>query len=431
MGKRLRSLCRLTHTTPQQKTHVMMDFPQLKTDTLATRAGRDHANCGRLVNPPIERATTVLASSLAEWKQTCSLTATEDRSRYYGRFGTGTTRALEQAMAELEGGYKAMLFPSGLAASTHSLMAFARPGDHVLIVDSVYGPIRHFASETLRSFGIEVSFYDPKASSDIARLVKPNTRVIYMESPGSMSFEVQDVPAICEVAKKHDITTIIDNTWATPLYFKPLTFGVDVSIQSATKYICGHSDTLLGIATCQQEAWEKLVRSAGNFGETASPDAAYVALRGIRTLPTRLRQHHASGLEVARWLKKQPEVAHVLHPALPGDAGHALWRRDFKGASGLFACVLHPVSPRAFAAFIDSLQLFGLGASWGGFESLVAPIDLSSQRSCTRWPHVGPAVRLHIGLEDPGDLIEDLARALLVMTRQSTPALEHGEPSSM
>jgi cystathionine beta-lyase len=283
-----------------------MEQKSYNEDTEATRAGRDRAICGRLVNPPLARTTTVLASNLAEWEQTCREPVTGDPSRYYGRFGTATTQALEQAMVQLEGGHRAMLFPSGLAACTHSLMAFARPGDHVLIADSVYGPIRQFANETLLPFGIDVSFYDPGLGAGIEALVRTNTRVIYLESPGSMSFEMQDVPAICAVAKRHGITTLIDNTWATPLYFKPLAHGVDVSIHSATKYICGHSDTLLGIATCTRESWDALVSSASNFGETASPDAAYVALRGLRTLPTRLRRHYAFGLRVAEWLARQP-----------------------------------------------------------------------------------------------------------------------------
>lgn len=384
-------------------------------DTEATRGGRDRAICGRLVNPPIARTTTVLARNLAEWEQTCREPVTGEPTKYYGRFGTVTTQALEQAMVQLEGGHRAMLFPSGLAACTHSLMAFARPGDHVLIVDTVYGPIRQFAHGTLIPFGIDVTFYDPGIGAGIEALVRDNTRVIYLESPGSMSFEMQDVPAICAVAKRRGITTMIDNTWATPLYFKPLAHGVDVSIHSATKYICGHSDTLLGIATCNRESWDALANSASNFGETASPDAAYVALRGLRTLPTRLRQHHAAGLRVAEWLMCQPEVASVLHPALPDDPGHALWQRDCTGASGLFGCVLHPVPRHAFAGFIDSLELFGLGASWGGFESLVAPINLSNLRSSTRWAHEGPAVRLHIGLEDTDDLIQDLAASFRVM----------------
>lgn len=384
-------------------------------DTEATRAGRDQSLCGRLVNPPIARTTTVLASNLAEWEQTCREPVTGDPTKYYGRFGTVTTQALEQAMVQLEGGHRAMLFPSGLAACTHSLMAFARPGDHVLIVDSAYGPIRQFANETLTKFGIDVTFYDPGIGAGIEALVRDNTRVIYLESPGSMSFEMQDVPAICAVARRRGITTMIDNTWATPFYFKPLAHGVDISIHSATKYICGHSDTLLGIATCNRASWDALANSAGNFGETASPDAAYVALRGLRTLPTRLRQHHASGLRVAEWLVRQPQVASVLHPALADDPGHALWLRDYTGASGLFACVLHPVPRQAFAGFIDSLALFGLGVSWGGFESLVAPINLRNLRTSTRWSHEGPAIRLHIGLEDPEDLIQDLAASFKLM----------------
>ena len=384
-------------------------------DTEATRVGRDRSICGRLVNPPIARTTTVLASNLAEWEETCLEPATGEPTKYYGRFGTVTTQALEQAMVQLEGGYRAMLFPSGLAACTHSLMALVRPGDHVLIVDSAYGPIRNFANGTLIPFGIDVTFYDPGIGAGINSLVRDNTRAIYMESPGSMSFEMQDVPAICEVAKQRGITTLIDNTWATPFYFKPLAHGVDISIHSATKYICGHSDTLLGIATCNRESWDALANSASNFGETASPDAAYVALRGLRTLPTRLRQHHASSLQVAEWLERQPEVACVLHPALASDPGHALWQRDCTGASGLFACVLHPVPRQAFASFIDSLELFGLGVSWGGYESLVAPINLRNLRTSTRWSHEGPAIRLHVGLEDPEDLIQDLAASFKLM----------------
>jgi len=277
------------------------------------------------------------------------------------------------------------------------------------MTDSVYGPTRNFARGTLRRLGVSTTFFDPLAGRSIESLLQPDTRVIYLESPGSLTFEVQDVPAIAEVAHRRSIAVILDNTWATPLFFKPFAHGVDVSVQAATKYIVGHSDAMLGVVTCTKEAWPRLKTSTFELGQTAAPDDVYLAQRGLRTLAVRLKQHWQAGVTLAEWVARQPEVERVLHPGLPGDPGHAIWKRDFTGACGLFGVVLKEgISDRALCALIDGLELYGIGASWGGFESLVVPFDPREARSVTEWPHRGPCFRIHAGLENVEDLIADL-----------------------
>ena len=377
-------------------------------DTLLVHTGRNPDAFGGLVNIPVCRGSTILATSLEEWEQR-KLPANPMAS--YGRMGTATTRAFEEAMAELEGGHAAIVFPSGLAACTHAVLAIARPGDHVLITDSVYGPTRQFASRVLSRMGIEVEFYDPLIGGAIGRLMRANTSVVYVESPGSISFEVQDVGAIAEQAHQRNALVIMDNTWASPLFFKPFEHGVDISIQAATKYIVGHSDALLGVATANRRAWDLLRDGAYDFGQTVGPDDIYLALRGLRTLAVRLRRHQQNGLCLAQWLSRHQAVRRVLHPGLPGDAGHALWRRDFHGASGLFGVVLRPMSHDQLSAFFSSLKLFGIGLSWGGYESLALPVDPPT-RSVRMVQYDGPLVRIHAGLEDVDDLIADLGSAL-------------------
>lgn len=377
-------------------------------ETKLVHAGRHPERFEGAVNPPVFHASTILAQSLEEWDRKAADRARELPGTYYGRTGTPTTHALEEALATLEGAHRCVLFPSGLAACTGALLAYLGTGEHVLMADSVYGPTRHVATHLLKRYGVETTFYDPLIGADIEQLIRPNTRVIFVESPGSLTFEVQDIPAISEVAHRHGITVIMDNTWGTPLYFKALEHGVDVSIQAATKYVVGHADALLGTVSCTREAWPRLKATHYELGQTAGPDDVYLAQRGLRTMGVRLKQHWETGLRLAEWLAARPEVSRVLHPALPGDPGHALWRRDFKGACGLFGVVLKPVAPEAFRAFIDGLELYGLGASWGGYESLIMPFDPASQRSATRWTEEGPCFRIHAGLEHVDDLLADL-----------------------
>ena len=380
----------------------------MKDETLIIRAGRHpHDNHGA-VNPPVYHASTILADSLADYEQKSRERVADMPGTYYGRFGTPTTLALEEAVAALEGGYKAHVYPSGLAACSGALLAFLSAGDNVLMTDSVYGPTRSLANGLLKRFGVSTTFYDPLIGAGIEALIQPNTKVIYLESPGSLTFEVQDVPAITGVARRRGVTTIIDNTWGTPFYFKPFEHGVDVSVQAATKYIVGHSDAMLGIVTANKEHWLRLRATTNELGQSAGPDDVYLAQRGLRTMAVRLKQHWETGVQLAEWIARQPEVQRVLHPALPGDPGHALWRRDFRGACGLFGVVLKPVKHEAFAAMIDGLELYGIGASWGGYESLVVPFVPQKLRSATQWPDPGPCFRIHAGLEHIDDLIADM-----------------------
>ncbi|NYT23874.1 cystathionine beta-lyase [Alcaligenaceae bacterium] len=394
----------------------------MQTNTRLVWAGRHPERHGGLVNTPICRGSTLLAGSLEEWRQKKARHAGGDlRAGIYGRFGTPTHHALQEAMEELEGGHRSLLYSSGLAACANVLTGLLSAGDHVLYTDSVYSPTRQVLTSTLARFGVESTAYDPRAAEGIEALIRPNTRVVYVESPGSETFEIQDIPAIAEVAHRHGAWVVMDNTWATPLYFRAMDHGVDVSIQAATKYITGHSDALLGVATCTRDAWPHIARAYEEFGQTAGPDEAYLALRGLRSLKLRLDQHWSSGLRVAQWLEARPEVEAVLHPALPSHPGHALWKRDFRGACGLFSIALKPLSEEALAAFFDSLRLFGLGLSWGGYESLAVPFE--TQRQAARWPYEGPGVRIHVGLEDPEDLIADLGQAFRAMAAANEPAL--------
>ena len=375
--------------------------PRQKQDTRLAHVGRDPKRFHGFVNPPIYRGSTVLFPSVA------SLEA-DDQEFSYGRLGTPTVKALAQAIAELEGGHATVLTPSGLTAVAATLIALASAGDHILVSDSVYRPTRRFCDHVLKRLGVETTYYDPLLGAGIASLSRANTKVVFAESPGSQTFEVQDIPAMGEAAHAGGAQLVLDNTGATPLYFKPFTHGVDVSIQAATKYIVGHADAMLGAITASEAAWPAIARAHDELGLCPGPEDVYLALRGLRSLGVRLERHQASGLELARWLQVRPEVARVIHPALPGDRGHALWARDFTGASGLFSIVLKPASKQAVAAMLDGLTLFGMGYSWGGFESLIIPFNPSAYRSATKWKDKGPALRLHVGLEDIDDLKADL-----------------------
>jgi cystathionine beta-lyase len=381
-------------------------------DTRVVLGGRDPAANHGFVNPPVYHASTVLYPTAAD--------LLAHRAKYqYGRRGTPTTEALEQAIRDIEGPRCAgvALLPSGLAAISVALLAILRSGDHVLVTDSVYRPTRVFCDSMLARLGIETTYYDPLVGADIARLMRPQTKAVFVEAPGSQSFEMQDIPAIAAAAHEQGAVVLMDNTWATPLYFRAFEKGVDVSIQAATKYIGGHSDVMLGTISAAAACWPRIRDSVYAMGLCVGPDDIYLGLRGLRTLAVRLARHQRAGLDVARWLAQRPEVLRVLHPALETDPGHAIWRRDFSGASGLFSIVLKPVSEPAVRAFLDSLSLFGMGYSWGGYESLIIPFDCVGYRTATNWAPGGPAVRLHVGLEDVDDLIRDLERGFAALAQ--------------
>jgi cystathionine beta-lyase len=381
-----------------------------KPATTFVTAGRRAEWTQGIVNAPVWRASTILYDSVADLKERQKDT---HHRLYYGRRGTPTQWSLADALTELEPGAEAtLLFPSGVAAVATALLAVLKPGDELLMVDSAYEPTRALCDGLLKRFGVTTRFYDPLIGAGIADLIGDDTRAIFMESPGSLTFEVQDVPAICAAAKARGVTTLLDNTWATPLYFRAIEKGVDLSILACTKYVVGHSDAMLGSVTAAPGDWGKLRQTTYQLGQHAAPDDAWLGSRGLRTMGIRLARHQESALKVARWLAEQPQVARVIHPALPGCPGHEIWARDFTGASGLFGLVLNGGDDTARAALIDGLELFGIGFSWGGFESLVIPADPAKMRSAVPWSAEGPLVRLHIGLEDSDDLIADLAAGL-------------------
>ena len=378
----------------------------MKKDTLFIDAGRDKKWIGNAVNPKLVRASSIVFDTYAEMEQNRQFGV-----ETYGRDGTSTTFAFQSAMAQLDNAAGCFAYPCGTAAITASLLSFLSAGDHLLMVDSVYQPTRNFCTGTLARLGIETSYYDPLLGADIKNLLRNNTKVIFLESPGSLTMEVQDVPSIVKVAQQNSIVTLIDNTYATPFNFKPLNFGVDVSIQSVTKYINGHSDIMLGIACANEASWPQLDQRSYELGLCASVDDIYTALRGIRTLGVRLCQHQKNALLVAKWLEQRPEVDHIRHPAFASCPGHAEFERDFDGSTGLFSFVLNKGNQNTVAAMLEGMHHFKMGFSWGGFESLViSPSNLAAKRTVTAWSAPGPLVRLHVGLEDPDDLIEDLSK---------------------
>ena len=391
----------------------------MKDATRATHAGRrPHENHG-VVNPPVYHASTILSPTLAALRE---LDTIEDAdATTYGVHGTPGTFAFEEAVAALEGGFRTRLASTGLLACAAPLLCYLSAGDHLLMVDTCYGPTRRFCRNMLKRMAIETTFYDPLVGGGIRDLIRPETKVIFAESPGSLTFEVQDIPAIAAEAKRRGCTVMLDNTWASPLYFKPFEHGVDVSIQAVTKYIGGHSDLVMGAVTTTEEAYPQLREGWKQMGLHGSPDDAYLAMRGLRTLAVRMPQHWNNGLVLAEWLAGRAEIAEVLHPALPGDRGHELWRRDFLGAASLFGFVLHPEfgGEERLATLLDGLELFGMGASWGGFESLMKPVNVP--HSAVPWPRPGrpqgQLIRIHVGLEDPDDLIADLEAGFKRMGR--------------
>jgi cystathionine beta-lyase len=392
----------------------------MKSETRILQSGKNIEEQKGMVNPPTSRTSTILYPTLESYRQAEKgtpyyksgyNTPTVDIS--YGISGTPTTYALQNAVASLEGQEHALITPSGLSSITLVLCALLKHGDHVLISDSVYGPTRRFCHRELSRYGIQVTYYDPLIGGDIETLITDRTKLIFTESPGSLTFEVQDIPAITASAKKHHIPTVIDNSWATPLFFNPFDYGIDISIQAGTKYMGGHSDLLFGTVTCTEALAPRIYEAYKNYGLHVSPDDCSLALRGIRTLSVRLKQHEKNALEVAKWLEKHSLVENVLHPALPSCPGHEHWKRDFKGSSGLFSFIMKDsYSEEALGKFIDPMQIFGIGASWGGYESLVLPFDPRIARSATKWKHQGSAIRLHIGLENVDDILSDLEDAM-------------------
>ena len=378
----------------------------MKRETRLVHAARDPERNFGVVNPPVYRASTIIYPTMADFDNRASRRYT---SFSYGLAGTPTSLALAEAVADLSGGARALIVSSGLAAVTQTLTAFLKAGDHLLVPDSTYGPTRAFTTNVLTRFGVEVTFYDPLAAAGIASLLRPNTRVVYLESPGTATFEVQDVPAIAAAAHARDALVVLDNTWATPLFFRSFEHGVDVEVQAGTKFLAGHSDLLVGAITTRDEALFRTVKDGVLlFGDGVAPDVCYETLRGMRTLAVRLRHHERSALAVAEWLAARPEVARVLHPALPTDPGHAVWKRDFLGSSSLFGVLLRASHEPAVAAMVNGLRLFKIGASFGGFESLVTPPRPEANRTVRAWRPDGFLLRLHVGLEAVEDLIADL-----------------------
>jgi cysteine-S-conjugate beta-lyase len=368
-------------------------------------AGRDTRAQKGFVNPPVVHGSTVLYPTADD------LHAHHGEFQY-GRMGTPTTRALQQALMALEGPQCAGvgIVPSGLSAITTTLLAVLKAGDHLLVCDNAYRPTRNFCNGVLARYSVETTFFDPLIGAGIAGLFKPNTSVVLVEAPGSQTFEMADIPAIAAVAHARGALVIDDNTWATPLFRRSLEQGVDISMQAATKYIGGHSDIMFGTISANAAGWPLIAETIRQLGVCAGPDDVFLALRGLRTLAVRLAHHQRSGLEMAHWLAARPEVIRVLHPGLESDPGHAIWKRDFTGASGLFSIVLKPAPQKAVDALLNAVQLFGMGYSWGGFESLVIPFDCDGYRTVNKWAPGGPSLRLHIGLEDVGDLKADLER---------------------
>ncbi|ASF99693.1 cystathionine beta-lyase [Vibrio anguillarum] len=381
--------------------------------TQLVNAGRSKKWTNGVVNPPIQRASTVVFDSVAEKNHATVNRA--NKTLFYGRRGTHTHFAFQEAMVEIEGGVGCALFPCGAAAIANSILSFVQTGDHILMVDTCYEPTRDFCEKIMKKMGIETTYYPPTIGEGIRALIQPNTKVLFTESPGSITMEVQDIPTLARVAHEHDIIVMLDNTWAAGVNFSPFEHGVDISIQAATKYIVGHSDVMLGAAIANEKCWDQLREQSYLMGQCVSPDDAYLGLRGLRTLDVRLRQHAQNSLAIAHWLAEQPEVDHVRHPALETCPGHEFYQRDFTGGNGLFSFVLKSSDTKATTALLDGMQHFSMGFSWGGFESLILanePKSFDSLRTVAHPHFAGTLIRVHIGLEDVDDLIADLKAGL-------------------
>ena len=383
----------------------------MKLRTRLVQRGRTARSNPGTVNIPVARASTVTFESIADMQEVQRRFDADEPIPTYGMLNMPLRVAFEEVMVQLEGGHRAVTLSSGLAANVVAILACVKAGDHILVTDSVYQPVRRFCLRQLARFGVETTFYDPSIGAGIASLMKDNTRLVYVESPGSPTFEVQDIPAIAAVAHARGAAVIHDNAWATGVFYRSFDHGADIVVQPCTKYPAGHSDVIIGAVVANEKWWPAVRDASRDYGQMASPDDIFLALRGMRTLEARLRQHEKSGLHVARWLERHAAVERVLHPGLESDPGHALWKRDYLGCTGLFGVALKPCSDRALAAFVDSLELFALGYSWGGFESLVVPQNIQKSRSVRPW-RGGPLIRLHVGLEDPDDLCADLAQGL-------------------
>lgn len=377
----------------------------MKKETLLATLGSSPDDHHGVVNLPTYKASTILfptydafmAAEMGQWP-----------TPIYGRYGTPSTMALEEALSQVDGAEKAIVTSSGLAAIIVVLMAHLSAGDHVLMVDSVYGSTRRFCDLDLKRMGIEIEYYDPAIGAGIDKLIKANTKLVFVESPGSLTFEVQDIPAIAKAAHAKGVLVVADSTWGASLYFRAFEKGVDINIQSATKYISGHSDLVMGVITCKGEHYKRLAQTYKNLGMTPSGDNCFLALRGLRSLAVRLKHHYENAMIVAKWLQTRPEVEEVLYPALPGARGHDIWKRDFEGACSLFGFILKPVDERKIAAMFDGMELFGMGYSWGGYESLMVPVKAHFTRAVLKWDEKKPLIRIHVGLEDVDDLIADL-----------------------
>ncbi|MFA0627545.1 cystathionine beta-lyase [Vibrio sp. 10N.222.49.A3] len=383
-----------------------------KTTKLIT-AGRDKKWTNGVVNPPVQRASTVVFNTVEEKRKATINRA--NKTLFYGRRGTTTHFAFQDAMVEVEGGVGCALYPCGTAAISNAILSFVETGDHILMVDTCYEPTRDFCDTIMKKMGVETTYYEPTIGEGIQDLIKPNTKVLFTESPGSVTMEVQDIPTLARIAHEHDIIVMLDNTWAAGVNFSPFDFGVDISIQAATKYIVGHSDVMLGTAVANEKCWDQLREQSYLMGQCVSPDDAYLGLRGIRTLDVRLRQHAESSLKVAKWLETRPEVDHVRHPALESCPGHEFFKRDFTGGNGLFSFVLKNSNTKATTALLDGMTHFSMGYSWGGFESLILanePSSFNSLRTVANPNFEGTLIRVHIGLEDVDDLIADLEAGL-------------------
>ena len=381
----------------------------MKKNTTIVNAGRSQKWAKNVVNPPVTRASTVVFNSVAEMKHAAKHKT--DQVMFYGRRGTTTSFAFSDAMTALEGGAGCALYPSGTAAITNAVISFVSAGDHILMVDTAYEPTRDFCDKILKKLGVEVTYYDPLIGRDIASLIQENTRIVYLESPGSITMEVQDIKGISEVAHQHGCIVMLDNTWASPINCKPFELGVDISIQAATKYVVGHSDVMLGTATATEKYWPTLRENSYLMGQCTSPDDLYLALRGIRTLGVRMAQHEKNAITVANWLKQRPEVETILHPAFDSCPGHEHFNEQFSGSNGLFSFVLKESTTKGLEALLDGMEHFKMGYSWGGFESLIIAVsNVQGLRTVTKWPYKTPLIRLHIGLEDTDDLIADLER---------------------
>tara|TARA_B100000427_G_scaffold41494_1_gene30145 strand:+ start:8329 stop:9510 length:1182 start_codon:yes stop_codon:yes gene_type:complete len=377
-----------------------------KNDTKNIIAGKRKKLSNGFVNSPVYKGSTVLFNTVEEMQS--KMKNKNSQTLFYGRFGSPATFEFENAIADIDESYTAVATASGTAAIVASLLAVLKTGDHILMTDSAYGVSRNITKKLLNNMGITTTFYNPNLTNKIKELITNKTKLIFMESPGSLTFEIQNISMIVDIAKKYNLITVIDNTWATSLYLKPMNYGVDISIQSATKYIVGHSDAMLGVITTNKKYAKQIRESAHNLGSCPGPEDIYLGIRGLKTLSIRLKKHQENAMKIIEWLLRQKEVNRVLYPALPDNPGYKIWKKDFKGASGLFGVVLENTRKDLIYKMLNNLKLFNMGYSWGGYESLILPVNPEKIRDTYKWNHMDLTLRIHAGLEDPEDLINDL-----------------------